>query len=266
MTLIEMIKKYRKTHGISQREFARMCGLSNAYISILEKGINPSTGKPATPNLQTLKQIASAMGMSLDDLLRSVDDMQVEIAPIPQTPRKDNYSVSAKALTLAKTFDALDQHGQRVVSALAAEELARVDAEKEVPKKTIPLMENRLAAGYADPDFDNGTSEYEIPASVHADFAIHVHGTSMEPYLHDGDIALGVNRKPKHGEIGAFLLNGEYLVKQYITDHLGNVYLLSLNRKEADKDIYLMKDNRDYFELWTFGAIITDKKIPLPKV
>ena len=249
-TFRDRLEQALKMRDMTPAELSRATGIKESAISQYRRGAYKATQK-------NLELIANALNVSIPWLMGISDNI---------TPRKDNYSVSAKALTLAKTFDALDQHGQRVVSALAAEELARVDAEKEVPKKTIPLMENRLAAGYADPDFDNGTSEYEIPATVHADFAIHVHGTSMEPYLHDGDIALGINRKPKHGEIGAFLLNGEYLVKQYITDHLGNVYLLSLNRKEADKDIYLMKDNRDYFELWTFGAIITDKKIPLPKV
>jgi transcriptional regulator with XRE-family HTH domain len=42
MTLGEYIKKYRSEHGLSQRQFANLCGVSNGYASMLEKGMNPS--------------------------------------------------------------------------------------------------------------------------------------------------------------------------------------------------------------------------------
>lgn len=42
MTLRDLISAYRKDHGLSQRQFANQCGLSNGYISMLEKGINPT--------------------------------------------------------------------------------------------------------------------------------------------------------------------------------------------------------------------------------
>lgn len=37
MTLGEFIRKYRSEHDLSQRQFALKCGLSNGYISMLEK-------------------------------------------------------------------------------------------------------------------------------------------------------------------------------------------------------------------------------------
>ena len=79
MTLRELISEYRNTHGLSQRQFATQCGLSNGYISMLEKGINPNTGLPVTPTLPKLKQLASGMGITLTDLLVNVDDMPVEL-------------------------------------------------------------------------------------------------------------------------------------------------------------------------------------------
>lgn len=79
MTLKDLIIEYRNDHGLSQRQFATACGLSNGYISMLEKEINPNTKLPVTPTLPKLKQLASGMGMSLTDLLVKVDDMPVEL-------------------------------------------------------------------------------------------------------------------------------------------------------------------------------------------
>lgn len=79
MTLKELIIEYRNDHGLSQRQFATACGLSNGYISMLEKEMNPNTKLPVTPTLPKLKQLASGMGMSLTDLLVKVDDMPVEL-------------------------------------------------------------------------------------------------------------------------------------------------------------------------------------------
>lgn len=79
MTLKDLIIEYRNGHGLSQRQFATACGLSNGYISMLEKEMNPNTKLPVTPTLPKLKQLASGMGMSLTDLLVKVDDMPVEL-------------------------------------------------------------------------------------------------------------------------------------------------------------------------------------------
>lgn len=83
MTLVELMQKFREEQGLSQRQFAAKCGLSNSYISVLESGTNPSTGKPAVPTLIALKKIADGMGMSLDTMLSIVDDMPVSLRGIP---------------------------------------------------------------------------------------------------------------------------------------------------------------------------------------
>lgn len=80
MKLGDLIREYRENHSFSQRQFAANCGLSNGYISMLEKGENPKTGKPVTPNLQQLKKLADGMGMTMMDMLERVDDMPVDIA------------------------------------------------------------------------------------------------------------------------------------------------------------------------------------------
>lgn len=185
-----------------------------------------------------------------------------------EEPNKKSPTISGEAERVARAFDALDEHGQSVVRVVLEEERQRMAAdvpEEEPAIRTVPLF-GAFAAGPAEPDYGNTPEPYEIPAGVKADFAIRVSGTSMEPYLHDGSIALGVFRTPREHEVGAFILNGEYLVKQLALDHLGNLYLLSLNRAEADKDVVLWASSADYNSLRALGTIITDRKIPKPRI
>lgn len=79
MTLGDLIQKYRAEHGISQRQFATACDLSNGYISMLERGENPKTKMPVTPTLPAMRKIAQGMGMTLTELFVNVDDMPVDL-------------------------------------------------------------------------------------------------------------------------------------------------------------------------------------------
>lgn len=89
MKLGDLIREYRDTHALSQRQFANQCDLSNGYISILEKGVNPSTNKPVTPTLPQLKKLADGMRITLSELFERTDDMPIDIGsniiPIPET-------------------------------------------------------------------------------------------------------------------------------------------------------------------------------------
>lgn len=74
MTLGEYIKAYREEHRISQREFARLCGFTNGYISMLENGKNSQTGRPIKSSIGVYKAVASAVGLTTGDLLAMLDD------------------------------------------------------------------------------------------------------------------------------------------------------------------------------------------------
>ena len=80
MKLGELIRDYRDKQDLSQRQFADKCDLSNGYISILEKGINPKTGKPVIPTIPQLKKLAAGMNITVMEMLEQVDDMPIDIS------------------------------------------------------------------------------------------------------------------------------------------------------------------------------------------
>lgn len=88
MTLGEFVKQYREAHFMSQREFARRCGLSNAQISLIEKGIG-TDGKPFTPTGLTLSKVARGMGLPVESLIAQCDDFLIDTtdAGFSETPQ-----------------------------------------------------------------------------------------------------------------------------------------------------------------------------------
>lgn len=79
MTLGEFIRAYREQNNLSQRQFAERSGVSNGYISMLEKNENPKTGQPLSPSMPVLKKIAQAMSMTVNDLCTYVEDMAIDL-------------------------------------------------------------------------------------------------------------------------------------------------------------------------------------------
>lgn len=71
MKLSEYVYKYRKSKKLSLRAMADLCGCSFQYLSKLEKD------EIDAPTIQMLSKIAKGMGISLHELLSSVDDMNI---------------------------------------------------------------------------------------------------------------------------------------------------------------------------------------------
>lgn len=80
MILGEIIYQYRHENQLSMDDFSKLSGISKPYISMLEKNKNSSNGKPIIPSLPTLKKVATATNMSLDELLYLLDrDQPIKI-------------------------------------------------------------------------------------------------------------------------------------------------------------------------------------------
>lgn len=79
MKLGEVIREHREQHGLSQREFARRCNLSNVAIAAIENGFR-SDGKIVAPKFETIRKIARAMGISTEALIYKCDDFDIDIS------------------------------------------------------------------------------------------------------------------------------------------------------------------------------------------
>lgn len=179
MNLASIISDFRREHGLSQRQFADLCGLSNGYISMLEKGTNPGTGAPLRPQLPSLKKIAAGMGLTLHDLFTMADDLDVDLSsdPLPDE-LPDNI--------------------------LPMPDMRR-----------IPLL-GTIACGEPILAEENLDGEVDIPAHVQADFALRCKGDSMiTARIFDGDIVY-IRRQEdvNSGEIAAVLIGDEATLKR----------------------------------------------------
>ena len=76
MFLGDVIKEYREKNKLSMRDFAKRCNLSHTYIAALEKNIDSRTGKPIAPTLEAVKSISKGLNISIDELLKVLDDEQ----------------------------------------------------------------------------------------------------------------------------------------------------------------------------------------------
>ena len=63
-TIAGNIKKYRNKLGISQDQLSKKADLAFHKIAKIEAGSTPN------PTIETVKKIADALGVSLDDLMK----------------------------------------------------------------------------------------------------------------------------------------------------------------------------------------------------
>lgn len=212
MNIAERLQKLKAASGLTIKEIAKKSGIP---MPTVEKVLG---GQTKNPSLNSVQQILYAMGYTLDDL----------------SENKRASTISAEALKIAQKYENLNTTSKGAVSAL----ITYYEASKpEVKMKSIPLFGQSLAAGFGEPDF--GTDWFtavDVPEDTVADFGCKVHGDSLEPYYHDGDIALAMKGMPQVGQVGCFYLDGEWILKQYCKDNKGNVFLFALNRDCASTD------------------------------
>ena len=118
MKLGEIIKQYRLKNDLSQRQFAKMCGISNGYISILEEGKHPKTGEAIVPSLAIFKKLSAAMGITVNELMSQADESDVALnlqlfaSPTVEIKTSD---LTEGEIALIKVLDKLTDDEQRQV-------------------------------------------------------------------------------------------------------------------------------------------------------
>lgn len=181
MFLGEIIYKYRTELKISQRDFAKKAGFSHSYVAMLEKNIDARTGKPISPTFETIKNVSKAINISIDDILKMLDDEQ-ELIIKENTPQ---YS----------TIYTCPVYGQ--ISA-------------GQPNWAEECIEGRLPI---DPDMMNIINPEEC-------FFLRVNGESMNKLVRNGAYAL-IRKTDwvENGEVAVVLVNGyDATLKKFTKD------------------------------------------------
>lgn len=83
------IRRIRRDAGLGQQELAERCGISKSQISRLE------SGEQKNPQIQTVIAIATAMGVSLDEIVygESAETMTYLSKALDELPEQDKASL-----------------------------------------------------------------------------------------------------------------------------------------------------------------------------
>ena len=123
--MIDNLSKFvrQKRGDMSLREFAKLCGdISHTQIDSIERGVDPRTGKPVRPTVDTLSKIAQGTGVSVAYLAALANgddatDINIENKKAPKDLRK---ILEDEAVTLNGRLLSDDEKEQmlRIVEAL----------------------------------------------------------------------------------------------------------------------------------------------------
>ena len=161
---------------------------------------------------------------------------------------------------------ALDAHGRRLVDLVIDAELERMVATPVVVEFPRPMIQHFLvpaAAGYASPIEGEEYEMIPLPddAPDDADFCITVRGDSMEPKLHDGDLAFVRRGAPLNEyDVGVFYVSGDVLIKRWHVDRRGILHLTGLNPAAQGANRIIPVSSQD--TVVCFGKVITKTKKP----
>ena len=228
-----MLKEILQEQGISISELARRLNVSAQTLYSMVKRDN--------------QKVDFDMMMHICKLLNVPVERLCEDNALPKMPDLREWQFIGK-------YRRLSESGRELVNMVIDHELSRREEKPSVnspESKIIPLYLTPAAAGYASPALGDDYEDYA--------------GDSMEPYIHDGDVALCKRGAIIHdGDVGLFFVDGDMKCKQYCQDYSGNVYLFSANRDRSDADVTVPASSG--ITLMCFGKVLLDKSIPLPEM
>ena len=185
----------RKALGMNQGDLASALASYDVHIKIT--GISRWESGWSLPN--TLQMIAVCKILHIDDgFARLADDFA-----------SPSLSLNEKGLRKLEEY--------RYLLLQSGEYIDKVD--DSFSTESVKFSPSGASAGPGTMLDDEYFEERDFPAALvpdGTDFATRVTGTSMEPYLHDGD-TLFVKRQDhlRPGDLGLFLWRGESYVKEY---------------------------------------------------
>jgi gp32 len=221
MRLEERIKQLRINRNMTMQQLADLSNLTKGYISMLERGLNPSTKKPIVPSLETVQNLANAFNMTLEELLEGVEG-NVSLA------RNDSIMTIYTQLT--------SQRQERVYN-YAEEQLNEQNGIQE--EKVVYLVRGRQSAAGSMIHVDDVDAEMGVlPSSIvpnGANELVQIIGDSMEPIIKKGsEVYLRYQPTVEDGEVAIVRIEDEGVTCKYLFRDGENIVLKSENSKYDD--------------------------------
>lgn len=258
MKLNMRLKALRLRNNMTQSELGRAIGASTVTIQNWESGT-------VLPSASFLLSLSNLFRVSADYLLGSTNHGSESTSIMTSGEHR-----------LLSNYRTLDTFGQKTVDTVCTLEKSRVMAAREktvvdpnlqtqTAVRRIPKFFTPAAAGYSAPvdgdDYEMIDVSDHVP--IDADFAVRIQGTSMEPYIKDGDIVyVDKDSEPTIGEVGIFSVDGAMYCKQYYIDEGRNLTLLSSNPLQKKASVYVSADSGSVVKC--YGKVLLGYRIDLP--
>lgn len=246
--IARIIASHRKDKGLSQPQLAELLAQSS-NLRITNKAVSSWEHALTEPNATVFMHLCKVLevpdcveeffGNNPSDPLAVLNDDGKKVAKdyISLLAKVDKYAKDPRELRTAEPavpITGKEKSNTKKSQIIQFDEYKKQLSEEEPEEeKTIPLFAARPSAGTG--EYIDSDSYSLIPVSEkvwrNADFAVTIHGDSMEPEFHDHQTVY-VRSQPslENGEIGIFYLEGMTYIKKYQNDD-GGVFLISLNKK-----------------------------------
>lgn len=219
------LERYLAESGYTQKEFAEKLGVSKSSVTNWIKGKN-------SPDVELVAPICKLLNITINDFYSDGPPTKFE----PQESKKNAPLYSSEAEKLARDYDALDDHGQRIVRLVVDEEKARcAELAQTAPAREPDETVYYITSWFYRP-MSAGTGEQagdDLPENLRlikepprgTSYVAPIAGDSMEPTYHSGDkLFIHACGEIEPGQIGVFYMDGQQWVKE-----LGDGVLLSHN-------------------------------------
>ena len=255
MNISDRIRELRAQTSMTQKELSSAIGVSVKSLQCWEYG----TKIPATP---AVVDLAKVFNVSTDYLLGV-------------SRANTSFSIARDERSLLEDYRALDEHGKSIVKTICSMERSRISEEKIVSfpfkpassaQRYIPKYLTPSAAGSSVPldgdEFEMMLVDECVPEN--ADFAVTIQGSSMLPYIQDGDtVYVCRDCNLRVGDVGIFCVDGAMYCKQYYVDSHGNLTLVSANPEYRNTNVYVGAEFGS--DVRCYGKVLLGQRIELPE-
>lgn len=259
MNFGEKLKDLRREKNLTQQTLGQLIGVSTVTVRSWENNSR-------SPGMEQLMRISRALNTSIDSLLEVNFD-------------RDDDDLSREERSLLSQYRILDVYGKQAVDSICGIEYDRMTSQQKQrhrEEKVVDFQENATAqipcfylpsaAGTSAPLDDNNFKMITISGYVppETDFAIHVQGNSMFPYIEDGEMVFVKKQEELNiGDVGIFCVDGSLYCKQYYRTWNGTVTLVSANPALKDTNVVLTPESGS--SLSVCGKVLLGRRIDLPK-